>query len=66
MTLAKQPDSLPTNKVVVMAAITVLAYHFGGDLIPPEVMDAYGVLISVALATAGAWLTPDRLNVPKG
>jgi len=65
MTLANQPDPLPTNKVVVMAAITILTYHFGGALIPPEVMEAYGVLISVALAILTAWATPDRPNVPR-
>ena len=65
MTLANQPSAMPTNKVVAMASITVLAYHFGGDIIPPQVMEAYGVLISVALAGVGAWLVPDRANVPK-
>jgi hypothetical protein len=65
MTLANQPDSLPSNKVVVMAALTVLTYHFGGGLIPYEVMEAYGVLISVALALVAAYIIPDRANVPK-
>lgn len=65
MKLAKQPDALPSNKVVILAAITILTYHFGGSIMPPEIMEAYGVLISVALATLAAWLTPDRANVPR-
>lgn len=65
MQVADQVSTMPTNKMVVMALITVLAYHFGGDIIPPEVMEAYGVLISVALAGIGAWLVPDRANIPR-
>ena len=65
MTLANQPDPLPSNKMVVMAALTVAAYHFGGTFIPPEIMEAYGVLISVALALLTAYVTPDRANTPR-
>jgi hypothetical protein len=65
MTLANQPDALPSNKVVILAVITVLAHHFGEGFIPPEVMEAYGVLISVALAAIAAWFVPDRANVPR-
>lgn len=65
MTLANQPDPLPSNKMVIMALLTVLTYHFGGGFIPPEVMEAYGVLISVALALVAAYVTPDRANTPR-
>lgn len=65
MTLANQPDPMPTNKVVALAAITVLTYHFGGAIVPSEIMEAYGVLISVAIAALGTWFVPDRANVPR-
>lgn len=65
MTLANQPSALPSNKMVAMAALTVLTYHFGGDIIPPEVMEAYGVIISVGMAVVTAWFVPDRPNIPK-
>jgi len=65
MKLAKQPDSLPSNKVIAMAVAT-LAFHYTADqFIPPEVMTAWGTVLQVAIAVGAAWFTPDRVNVPK-
>lgn len=65
MTLANQPDALPSNKVIAMSAVTI-AFHYGSGLVlPPEVLEAWGVLIQVGLAFAAAYLTPDRLNKPR-
>ena len=65
MSLAVQPDSLPTNKMIVTALLTVIIYHFGDAIIPSEVMGAYGVLISLAVGLVTAYLVPDRANIPK-
>lgn len=66
MNLAMQMSVLPTNKLIVMNALAILTFHFGGSVIPPEVMDAYGFFISLGLGLIGAWFTPDSPNIPMG
>jgi len=65
MTLANQSNSLPTNKAIAMAAVTV-AFHYGsGAVLPAPILDAWGVLIQVGLALGVAWFVPDKENVPR-
>lgn len=66
MTLANQPDPLPSNKVIAFAAVTILYHHFSGAAVPPEVAEAYGVFIQIGLGLAAAWFVPDRMNIPRG
>lgn len=65
MKLADQDTALPSNKVIAMSAVTI-AFHYGsGNVLPPEILEAWGVLIQVGLALGAAWFTPDRPNVPR-
>ena len=63
--LANQIDAMPTNKMIVLALMTVLVHHLGGIALPPHVMEAYGVLFSVLVGFVTAYMTSDRLNIPK-
>lgn len=65
MTLANQPSPMPSNKVIAFAAVSLLTYHFQGSVLPPEVVEAYGVFIQVGLALVTAYMVPDRANVPR-
>lgn len=65
MTLANQQSAMPSNKMIAMAVVTVAFHHSAGLVVPPEVLDAYGVLMQVGLALGAAWFVPDRANVPK-
>lgn len=65
MTTARQPDNLPSNKMIAMAAVSIAFYYGGDEVLPPAIMEAWGVLIQVGLAMGTAWFVPDRPNVPK-
>lgn len=82
MPLARQPDGLPTNKSavastvasVVTSGITIAAFTADGQLLPPEITEAYGVfiygivalvvsLVATIMPRVGvAWWVPDRPN----
>ena len=72
-----QPDNWPTRKTnsatMTTAAATIVVYHVGGLLIdlPPEVADAYSVLIMGAAGLIGGgisyavtWFVRDRAGDP--
>ena len=63
--MTRQPDALPTNKAMAVAAVTVVMFHFSPSeaVLPPEIADAYGVLLHAALALGVAWFVPDRPQV---
>lgn len=64
METARQTTILPTNKLLVMSIMVVISYHLGGMALPPEIVEAYGVIISTIIGVGTAWFVPDAPNVP--
>jgi hypothetical protein len=64
MTLAVQPDMLPTNKLLAFAVMTLVLHYASAALPPPEILDAWMILIDVGLPLVVAWFVPDRPNIP--
>jgi hypothetical protein len=63
--MARQPDALPTNKLIAFSTVTLLVHHTQDAVVPPAIVEAYGVMIEIVIAGIIAYFVPDRPNQPK-
>lgn len=56
MTLENQTSSIPTNKAVVAAIMTILVFHFSSGFVPVEVLGAYAIIVEYVIAVIGGLL----------
>lgn len=64
MYISNQPTALPTNKLIASHVIAVLMFHYGVDLapLPPEILESYRFLASVAAGAVVGYIVPDFSN----
>lgn len=84
MDKARQDSDWPTRKAAIAASIAgivsplsmIVAFHYGPDVLPPHIAEAYGMVIYTAVSAVlsiafaitphigGAWYVHDRPNIP--
>lgn len=70
--LENQPDAWPTRKALVASIVgpmtTILAYHLGAAMLPPELVAAYvslgAGLAGLIVSLIAAWPVRDRVGDP--
>ena len=68
---AKQPDNLPTNKVMAYRASVAALYGMLQGLVPSELpggltpwREVILLVLALLIALVPTWFVPDRPNVP--